>query len=100
MRRGAVAGGVPLTHFGSVHSMADAVTGGPPLRQGGSVQALAGTAAGGGPPLHFGQPEQALAAVAVRLSEPAIRAAEITAPAVSRLTEVFSMTASFRFQCQ
>ena len=79
-------GGVPLMHFGLVHSMADAATGGTPLTQGGSVQALAGAAAGGGPPLHFGEPEQALAAVAVRLSDPTVRAAEITAPAATRLT--------------
>jgi hypothetical protein len=95
-----VAGGVPLTHFGSVHSMAGAATGGTPLTQGGSVQALAGAAAGGGPPLQFGEPVQALAAVAVRLSDPTVRAAEITAPAATRLTWVFSMTASFRFKCQ
>jgi hypothetical protein len=80
--------------------MADEATGGTPLTHFGSVQALAGAAAGGGPPLQFGEPEQALAAVAVRLSEPAVRAAEITAAATTRLTWVFSMTASFRLKCQ
>jgi hypothetical protein len=31
--RGAAAGSVPLRHFGSLHSIADAATGGTPLRQ-------------------------------------------------------------------
>jgi hypothetical protein len=84
-------GGVPLTHLGSVHSRADAATGGTPLVQSGSLQA-ARAAAGGGPPLHRGEPLQAAAVVAVRPSEPAARAAEMTALAASRLTEVFSMT--------
>jgi hypothetical protein len=77
--RGAVADGVPLWHPVSVHSMADAATGGTPLTQGGSVQALAGAAAGGGPPPQCGELVQALAAVAVRLSELTVRAAEIIA---------------------
>jgi len=94
---GAVAGRVPLWHPVSVHSMAEEATGGTPLTHLGSVQALAGVEGGGGPPLHFGEPLQALAAVAVRLSEPAVRAAEITAAAATRLIWVFSMTASFRF---
>ena len=64
-----------------VHSMADAALGGTPLTQLGSVQALAGAAAGGGPPLQSGEPEQVLAVVAVRLSDPTLMAAEITPPA-------------------
>ena len=59
------AGFVPLWQPVSVHSMADAATGGEPLMHLGLVQALA--------------------AVAVRPSEPAVRAAEITAPAATRL---------------
>jgi hypothetical protein len=70
---------VPLRHFGSLHSIADAAAGGTPLTQSGS--------------------EQAPAAVAARPSEPAVRAAEITVPAATRLTKVFSMTASFRDRC-
>jgi hypothetical protein len=53
---------------------------------------LAAAVAGGGPPLHFGEPLQALAAVVVRPSEPAVRAAAITAPAATRQTEVVSVT--------
>ena len=59
------AGFVPLWQPVSVHSMADAATGGEPLMHLGLVQALA--------------------AVAVRPSEPAVRAAEIAAPAATRL---------------
>ena len=59
------AGGVPLTHLGSVHSITDAATGGTPLMQ-------------------FGLGQE-LAAVAVRLREPAVRATEMTATAVTRL---------------
>src|SRR5215472_6250985 len=79
---GAAAGRVPLRHFGSLHS--DAARGGTPLVQSGSVQVDA--TAGGGPPLHAAEPVQALAAAAVRPSEPAATAAEITAPAATRQT--------------
>jgi hypothetical protein len=82
----AMAGRVPLRHFGSLHCIGDAATGGTPLTQSGSGHALADAAAGGGPPLHVAEPPQALAACAVKLSEPTVRAAEITAPAASRLT--------------
>ena len=57
-----------------------------------AVLAPAAAAAGGGPPLQFGEPVQALAAAAVRPSEPAVRAAAITAPAATRQTEALSMT--------
>jgi len=49
-------------------------------------------AAGGGPPPQFGEPVQALAAVAASASEPAIRAAETIAPAAARLIQAFGMT--------
>jgi hypothetical protein len=84
------AGRVPLRHDGSLHCRADAATGGTPRTQFGLGQLLAAATAGGGPPLHFGEPLQALAAVAVRPSEPAVRAAAITAPAASRQTEALS----------
>ena len=64
--RAATAGCVPLTHLGSVHSIADAATGGTPLTQSGVVQPAA--------------------AATVRPSDPAVTAAEITAPAATRLT--------------
>ena len=64
--RAAAAGCVPLTHLGSVHSIADAATGGTPLTQSGVVQPAA--------------------AATVRPSDPAVTAAEITAPAATRLT--------------
>jgi hypothetical protein len=54
--------------------------------------ARAAAAAGGGPPLQSGEPVQALAAAAVRPSEPAVKAAAITAPAATRQTEALSMT--------
>jgi hypothetical protein len=54
--------------------------------------APAAAAAGGGPPLQFGEPVQALAAAAARPSEPAVKAAAITAPAATRQTEALSMT--------
>ena len=54
------------------------------------VLAPAAAAAGGGPPLQFGEPVQALAAAAVRPSEPAVKAAAITAPAATRQTEALS----------
>jgi len=73
--RGAAAGRVPLRHFGSLHSIADAATGGTPLTQSGLGQALA--------------------AVGIRPSEPAVRAADMTAPAATRLGRVFSMTRVF-----
>jgi hypothetical protein len=87
--QGAAAGGVPLMHFGSVHSMA-AAAGGTPLVQSEVVQ-VRDAVAGGGPPPHAAGPAQAPAAVTVRLSEPAARAAEITALAASRLTMVIGM---------
>ena len=73
--RGAAAGRVPLRHFGSLHSIADAATGGTPLMQ-------------------FGL-GQALATVGIRPSEPAVRAADMTALAATRLARVFSMTRIF-----
>jgi len=76
---------VPLRQLGSLHSIAAAAAGGTPMMQSGSVQARAGAAAGGGPPLHAGEPVQAPAAVVVRLSKPAMRAAEISVPAATRL---------------
>ena len=82
---------MPLRHDGSLHCRADAATGGTPRVQSGVVQLPTTATAGGGPPLHFGEPLQALAAVAVRPSEPAVRAAEIIAPAATRQTEVVSM---------
>src|SRR5690348_12591089 len=86
----AAVGGVPLMHFGSVHSMA-AAAGGTPLVQSGVGQ-VRRTVTGGGPPPHAAGPVQAPAAVTVMLSEPAARAAEITALAATRLTTVTGMT--------
>jgi len=83
---------VPLTHFGSVHSMA-AAAGGTPLLQSGVVQVM-DAVTGGGPPPHAAEPVQAPAAVTVRLSEPAARAAEITALAATRLATVTGMAVS------
>jgi hypothetical protein len=92
---------VPLTHFGSVHSMA-AAAGGTPLMQSGVVQ-VRDAVAGGGPPPHAAGPVQAPAAVTVRLSEPGgraggftarggpPRATEITALAATRLATVTGM---------
>jgi len=87
--QGTAAGCVPLTHLGSVHSMA-ATAAGTPLMQSGVVQ-VRGAAAGGGPPPHAAEPVQAPAAAAVRLSEPAARAAEITALAPTWLRMVTGM---------
>ena len=56
--QGAAAGGVPLMHFGSVHSMA-AAAGGTPLVQSGVVQ-VRGAVTGGGPPPHAAGPVQAV----------------------------------------
>jgi hypothetical protein len=66
-----------------------AAAGGIPLMQSGVVQ-VRGTATGGGPPPHA-EPVQAPAAVAARLSEPAARAAEITALAATRLIMVIGI---------
>jgi hypothetical protein len=74
-----------------------AAAGGTALVQSGVVQ-VRGAATGGGPPLHA-EPVQAPAAVAVRLSEPAARAAEITALAATRLTMVIGM-AVLPVRCQ
>jgi hypothetical protein len=93
------AGRVPLRHDGSLHCRADAATGGTPRMQSGSVQPLTAATAGGGPPLHFGEPLQALAAVAVRPSEPAVRAAEIIAPPPPGRQRSSACPASVRFQC-
>ena len=83
--QGAAAGVVPGRHLGSEHSRADTrVTGGTPLMQSGVGQE-AGAATGGGPPFHFGGPPPTLAGVAARLSEPTVRTAESTAPAINRL---------------
>jgi hypothetical protein len=83
-------GGVPLMHFGSVQLCGDTAAGGTPLTQAGVVQE-AGAATGGGPPPQCGEPVQALAAVAARLSEPTVRTAESTAPAITRLMQIFGM---------
>jgi len=63
-----------------------AAAGGTPRTQSGVGQE-AGAATGGGPPFHFGGPPPALAlaGVAARLSEPTVRTAESTAPAITRL---------------
>jgi hypothetical protein len=52
--------------------------------------------AGGGPPLQFGEAVQALAAVAVSVSEPTVRDAEIITPAATRLIQAFGMTRILR----
>jgi hypothetical protein len=67
-----------------------AAAGGTPLMQSGVVQ-VRDAVAGGGPPPHAAGPVQAPAAVTVRLSEPAARAAEITALAATRLATVTGM---------
>jgi len=67
-----------------------ATAAGTPLMQSGVVQ-VRGAAAGGGPPPHAAEPVQAPAAAAVRLSEPAARAAEITALAPTWLRMVTGM---------
>jgi len=79
-----VTGGTPLTHFGSEQLCGAAAAGGTPLMQSGVGQE-AGAATGGGPPFHFGGPPPTLAGVAARLSEPTVRTAESTAPAINRL---------------
>ena len=68
--------------------------------QSGPVQARAGAAAGGGPPPQFGEAVQALAAVAVSVSEPTVREAEIIAPAATRLIQPFGMTRILPSRCQ
>ena len=93
----AVVGCVPLTHLGSVHSVTAAADG-TPLMQSGVVHAR-GAATGSGPPPHAAELAQAPAAVAVRLSEPAARAAEITALAATRLT-MFTGMALLPVRCR
>jgi hypothetical protein len=67
-----------------------AAAGGTPLMQSGVVQ-VRDAVAGGGPPPHAAGPVQAPAAVTVRLSEPAARAADTTALAATRLATVTGM---------
>jgi hypothetical protein len=86
-------GGTPLRHFGS-GQVAGAATGGGPLAQSGSEQAAGATADIG---TQFpGAHSAAVAAVAARVSEPAARAAEITALAATRLAYVLSMVHPLR----
>jgi hypothetical protein len=88
--RGAATGGVPLRHFGLVQVCGNAAAGGGPPLHSLSGQA-AGAVTGGGPPPQCTDPVQALAAVAARLSEPAVRAADSTAPAITRLMKIFGI---------
>jgi hypothetical protein len=79
------AGGVPLRHFGSVQVCGDGTaSGGTPLMQSGVGHATSAVT-GGGPPLQADGPPQALAGVAARLSEPTVRTAETSAPAITPL---------------